>query len=33
MTKDKCTCNKSKMLIFPCFGGSNVEQIANEAVN
>ena len=31
MTKDKCTFNKTEMLIFPCSGGSNVGQIANEA--
>lgn len=30
MTKNKCTCNKSKMLIFPCSGGLNVGKIANE---
>jgi uncharacterized metal-binding protein len=31
MSKDKCTFNKNEMLIFPCSGGSNVGQIANEA--
>ena len=30
MKKDKCLCEADKILIFPCSGGSNVGQIANE---
>lgn len=29
--EDKCLCEPSDILIFPCFGGSNVGQIANQA--
>ena len=28
---DKCLCEPSEILIFPCSGGSNVGQIANGA--
>jgi uncharacterized metal-binding protein len=28
---DKCLCEPSEILIFPCSGGSNVGQIANQA--
>jgi uncharacterized metal-binding protein len=31
MTKDKCLCEPTEILIFPCSGGSNVGQIANDA--
>jgi uncharacterized metal-binding protein len=31
MTDDKCLCKPTEVLIFPCSGGSNVGQIANEA--
>jgi len=31
MNKDKCLCKPTEVLIFPCSGGSNVGQIANEA--
>ena len=31
MEKDKCLCEADEVLIFPCSGGSNVGQIANEA--
>jgi uncharacterized metal-binding protein len=31
MVKDKCLCKPTEVLIFPCSGGSNVGQIANEA--
>jgi len=31
MTKEKCPCEPTEVLIFPCSGGSNVGQIANEA--
>ena len=31
MTKDKCLCKPNDILIFPCSGGSNVGQIANQA--
>jgi len=31
MKKDKCLCEADEVLIFPCSGGSNVGQIANEA--
>jgi len=30
MKKDKCLCEVDEVLIFPCSGGSNVGQIANE---
>ncbi len=30
MNKDKCLCEPTEILIFPCSGGSNVGQIANE---
>jgi len=30
MKKDKCVCEADEVLIFPCSGGSNVGQIANE---
>ncbi len=29
--EEKCLCEPSEILIFPCSGGSNVGQIANEA--
>jgi len=29
--EDKCLCEPSEILIFPCSGGSNVGQIANHA--
>jgi len=28
---DQCLCKSTEVLIFPCSGGSNVGQIANEA--
>ena len=28
---EKCLCEPSEILIFPCSGGSNVGQIANQA--
>jgi uncharacterized metal-binding protein len=28
---DKCLCEPSEILVFPCSGGSNVGQIANQA--
>lgn len=28
---DSCSCNTGPVLVFPCAGGSNVGQIANEA--
>ena len=31
MGKKSCICQPTEMLIFPCSGGSNVGQIANEA--
>jgi len=31
MKKDKCLCEPTEILIFPCSGGSNVGQIANDA--
>ena len=31
MAKDKCLCEPTEVLIFPCSGGSNVGQIANDA--
>ena len=31
MAKDKCLCSPTEVLIFPCSGGSNVGQIANES--
>ena len=30
MKKDKCLCEADEVLIFPCSGGSNVGQLANE---
>lgn len=30
MNKDKCLCKPTEVLIFPCSGGSNVGQIAND---
>lgn len=30
MANDTCLCKASEVLIFPCSGGSNVGQIANE---
>ena len=30
MKKDKCLCEADEVLIFPCSGGSNVGQIAND---
>ena len=32
MKKDKCLGEADEVLIFPCSGGSNVGQIANETV-
>jgi uncharacterized metal-binding protein len=29
--EDKCLCEPTDILIFPCSGGSNVGQIANQA--
>ncbi len=29
--EDKCLCEPSEILIFPCSGGSNVGQIANQS--
>lgn len=29
--EEKCLCEPAEILIFPCSGGSNVGQIANEA--
>ena len=29
--EEKCLCEPTEILIFPCSGGSNVGQIANEA--
>ncbi len=29
--EEKCLCEPSEILIFPCSGGSNVGQIANQA--
>jgi uncharacterized metal-binding protein len=29
--EEKCLCQPTEILIFPCSGGSNVGQIANEA--
>ncbi len=29
--EDKCLCEPAEILIFPCAGGSNVGQIANQA--
>lgn len=29
-TEEKCLCEPTEVLIFPCSGGSNVGQIANE---
>lgn len=31
MTEDKCLCESTEILVFPCSGGSNVGQITNEA--
>ena len=31
MEEEKCLCQPTEILIFPCSGGSNVGQIANEA--
>ncbi len=30
MKKEKCLCEVDEVLIFPCSGGSNVGQLANE---
>ncbi len=30
MKEEKCLCEPTEVLIFPCSGGSNVGQIANE---
>ncbi|HUS98757.1 MAG TPA: putative zinc-binding protein [Candidatus Thermoplasmatota archaeon] len=30
MAKEKCLCEADEVLIFPCSGGSNVGQLANE---
>jgi uncharacterized metal-binding protein len=29
--EEKCSCEPAEILIFPCSGGSNVGQIANQA--
>lgn len=29
--EEKCLCEPSEILVFPCSGGSNVGQIANQA--
>ena len=29
--EEKCLCEQTEILIFPCSGGSNVGQIANQA--
>ncbi len=29
--KEECTCEPTEVLLFPCSGGSNVGQIANQA--
>ncbi len=29
--EEKCLCEPTEILIFPCSGGSNVGQIANQA--
>jgi len=31
MAEDKCLCEPTEILIFPCSGGSNVGQLANDA--
>ncbi len=31
METEKCACEPTEILIFPCSGGSNVGQIANDA--
>ena len=31
MEEEKCLCQPTEILIFPCSGGSNVGQIANQA--
>jgi len=31
MAEEKCICEASSILVFPCSGGSNVGQIANAA--
>jgi len=31
MNEDKCDCKSEEIFVFPCSGGSNVGQIANEA--
>lgn len=31
MVENKCLCEPTELLIFPCSGGSNVGQIANDA--
>ena len=31
MKEEKCLCEPTEILIFPCSGGSNVGQIANES--
>jgi len=31
MKNEKCLCEADEVLIFPCSGGSNVGQIANDA--
>ncbi|MGB9662596.1 MAG: putative zinc-binding protein [Moorellaceae bacterium] len=28
---EKCTCDPAEIMIFPCAGGSNVGQVANQA--
>ena len=31
MEEEKCLCQPTEILVFPCSGGSNVGQIANQA--
>lgn len=31
MGREKCLCEPTEILIFPCSGGSNVGRVANEA--
>jgi len=31
MKEEKCLCEPTEILVFPCSGGSNVGQIANES--
>ncbi len=31
MSEERCECEATSILVFPCSGGSNVGQIANAA--